>query len=377
MRTTRPFLGLLLCFLALAPIRAEEAPTAAPAFAAVPPGVEYLHQRIGDVPWSIHVVKISRAVAEFRFACTLGGGATLGLKPLTQQVAGWPADQGVPIAAVNADFYNMTGPYRGDPSGLHITRGELVSVGEGAFWLDRDGRPQMGPVTPRLKVTWPEGTETPLALNAPRKEDAAVLYTPSLGASTHTTGGRELVLERDGEGHWLPVKPGQTLSARVREVRTEGDTPLSPDAMVLSLGPKLAEGTPEVAAGTVLQLSIATDPDLTGVELAIGGHPVLLRGGKETDWGAGPQPRHPRTALGWNDTHYFLIAVDGRQKGLSAGMTFPELADLARRLGCTDALNLDGGGSTTLWLGGKVMNSPSDRRERPVANALLVIRKPQ
>lgn len=65
----------------------------------------------------------------------------------------------------------------------------------------------------------------------------------------------------------------------------------------------------------------------------------------------------------------------GRQKGLSDGMTFHELAELARRLGCTEALNLDGGGSSTLWLGGQVMNSPSDGRERLVANALLLVEK--
>jgi exopolysaccharide biosynthesis protein len=54
-------------------------------------------------------------------------------------------------------------------------------------------------------------------------------------------------------------------------------------------------------------------------------------------------------------------------------MTFSELGALAQRLGCTDALNLDGGGSSTLWLGGLVMNLPSDGRERPVANALFVV----
>jgi exopolysaccharide biosynthesis protein len=84
-------------------------------------------------------------------------------------------------------------------------------------------------------------------------------------------------------------------------------------------------------------------------------------------------PRHPRTALGWNDEHFFLVVVDGRQEALSVGMTYRELAALMRRLGCTHAMNLDGGGSSTLWLGGRIMNSPSDGRERPVANSLIVI----
>jgi len=56
-------------------------------------------------------------------------------------------------------------------------------------------------------------------------------------------------------------------------------------------------------------------------------------------------------------------------------MTFPELAGLMEEIGCTDAVNLDGGGSSTMWLGGRVMNQPSDGRERPVANSLIVVHK--
>jgi exopolysaccharide biosynthesis protein len=143
--------------------------------------------------------------------------------------------------------------------------------------------------------------------------------------------------------------------------------------MVLSLGPTLLPNVPAVQPGTAVKLVVATEPDLTGVEVAIGGRTVLLRQGKAPDWGTASQPRHPRTVIGWNETHFFLIVVDGRRKGFSAGMTYPELSQLAAELGCTDALNLDGGGSSTLWLGGKVMNLPSDGVERPVANALLVL----
>jgi exopolysaccharide biosynthesis protein len=55
-------------------------------------------------------------------------------------------------------------------------------------------------------------------------------------------------------------------------------------------------------------------------------------------------------------------------------MTFAELAAFMRQIGCTEALNLDGGGSSTFWLDGRVMNSPSDKHERTVANALMILR---
>jgi exopolysaccharide biosynthesis protein len=85
--------------------------------------------------------------------------------------------------------------------------------------------------------------------------------------------------------------------------------------------------------------------------------------------------RHPRTAIGWNADYYFLMEVDGRQRHLSAGMTLDELTDFMADLGCENLMNLDGGGSATLWYLGKVRNSPCDGHEREIANSLVVVRK--
>ena len=85
--------------------------------------------------------------------------------------------------------------------------------------------------------------------------------------------------------------------------------------------------------------------------------------------------RHPRSAVGWNDKFFFFIEVDGRQKNLSMGMTLPELSDYMLKLGCTDALNLDGGGSSTIWLNGKVMNSPCFGYLRNMATSFVLVRK--
>ena len=85
--------------------------------------------------------------------------------------------------------------------------------------------------------------------------------------------------------------------------------------------------------------------------------------------------RHPRSAIGWNATHFLLVEVDGRQKGVSEGMTLDEFANWLVKLGCGEAMNLDGGGSATLWYEGKVVNSPCEGRERPIANSLVVLRK--
>jgi exopolysaccharide biosynthesis protein len=84
--------------------------------------------------------------------------------------------------------------------------------------------------------------------------------------------------------------------------------------------------------------------------------------------------RHPRTVVGRErDGAIWLITVDGRQPGRAVGMTFVELQDLLGRLDVTDALNLDGGGSTTMVAGGQVVNRPSDLTgPRAVSDALIV-----
>lgn len=84
--------------------------------------------------------------------------------------------------------------------------------------------------------------------------------------------------------------------------------------------------------------------------------------------------RHPRTVIGTSgDGRIWLIAVDGRNKVLSLGMSFAELQNLVTRVGLVDALNLDGGGSTTMVVRGGVVNHPSDATgPRKVSDAIVV-----
>jgi exopolysaccharide biosynthesis protein len=110
--------------------------------------------------------------------------------------------------------------------------------------------------------------------------------------------------------------------------------------------------------------------------------PLLLPQAQTSQSGKPPPPeirtmreRHPRTALGWNDRYFYLVTVDGRQPRRSVGMTLEELARYLVSLGCREAMNLDGGGSTMMWVGDGVVNSPSDGEERAVANALILLRK--
>jgi hypothetical protein len=124
--------------------------------------------------------------------------------------------------------------------------------------------------------------------------------------------------------------------------------------------------------------------------LVLGPGPRLLRGGRVAVAASAegfdpPQApaffrsfvagRNARTLAGVRpDGKLLLVTVDGRRPGWSVGMTLTEAARLMRSLGATDALNLDGGGSSTMIVRGEVVNRPSDRvGERPVSNGLFVM----
>jgi hypothetical protein len=300
------------------------------------------------------------------------------LESLSRQIQTLDPAIGRPLVAVNGDFFRIKrGPYQGDPLGLQILRGELVSSPKNTcFWIDRKGRPRIGYVQPAFRATLPGAANVLFDINQERAEDCAVLYTPSMGPSTRTANGTEFVLDRCNDSDWLPTRPGQTYDARIVSVNHTTNTVIPADKLVLSVGPALAHKIKNVRPGMLMSLSLKTSPDLTGVHIAIGGGPILIRDATARQF-TGNQPRHPRTAIGWNREHFFLLVVDGRQKGLSIGMTLPELAEYMLKLGCTDAMNLDGGGSSTFWLDGKIMNSPSDGRERRVANGLVVLQRKQ
>lgn len=341
-------------------------------------GFSYLHDEVSDVPWSIHVLKVDRSRTDLEFHTTIAAGTGLGLSTLTEQLKTLSPSLGQPMAAINGDFWRDGRQPPGDPMGLFIHQGELVSAPceRPCFWIDAEGQPHSTNVLAQFTVTWPGGTTAWIGLNEERTNNGAVLFTPSVGTSTKTKGGRELILERTGDSAWLPLRIGRSYTARVRQIREAGDTKLSADTMVLSLDSGLAERIPELFPGATLKLAMDTTPGLGGVTTAIGGGPMLVRDGKSVSF-SGSQPRHPRTAVGWNDKHFFLVVVDGRQGNLSVGMSLPELAAYFVKLGATRAMNLDGGGSATFWVRGQVMNSPCYGHERPMANALVLMRKPR
>jgi len=336
-------------------------------------GYQYIHDSDPEVPWSIHIVRVRRNHPNLRFETTLGQTNSFGMALISDQARWTVSESAQPVAAINGDFYTNEDAYPARPRDLQIRNGEMLTDPDGhaCFWMDPDGQPHRASVTSRLRFIWHDGTEVEMGLNERRSTDTAVLFTPAVGTSTRTRGGTELILEPSPDSPALPLKPGQRYSTLIREVRTGGNTPTRASQLVLSLGPRLASRLAKASPGLSVTVFTETTPNLAGVQTALGGGPTLVANGVAMKW-SGINLRHPRSAIGWSDEFVFLVEVDGRQGNLSVGMSFPELAGYMLKLGCTEAMNLDGGGSATLWVLGNVINSPSEGRERPAANALVL-----
>ena len=160
----------------------------------------------------------------------------------------------------------------------------------------------------------------------------------------------------------------------------------APVGMAMSDGvlwhrPKTPRPYLEITAAHIAKLETGSEPiDAAACEM-VGGSQIIVRDAHAiTFTNLFATARHPRTAVGINasGTQLTLLVVDGRQPELSIGMTLAELSAEMIRQGCAAAINLDGGGSTTLVVRNpqskklEVLNSPSDTKERSVADVLGV-----
>ncbi len=125
------------------------------------------------------------------------------------------------------------------------------------------------------------------------------------------------------------------------------------------------------------KLTINTNPEWKNVNHIISGGPYLVKDGAvfvdmTAEKLASIGGRNPRSAIGYTaDNNFVLVAVDGRE-GSSIGMTLMELAYFMKSIGCTNAMNLDGGGSTVMYVKGRVVNNPAQNGGIPLSNAIVL-----
>ncbi len=283
------------------------------------------------------------------------------------------------LAAVNADFFRS-----GRPVGGIVLDGRQVKPPRGS-WVQAvfDDAGRMSTRTLRLSGEFLSSDLRRLRIrrvDPTRKKDLA-LYTGAHGNRTPKGRSYDVVLETvNPKG---PLRIGQTSVVRIaRFHKGKGRTWIPPGGAVLSArGPavrrikRLHERVRRGKASRASLIRLRSTPDAWDT---VGGRPVIVRKGRPVVRKQGMpfvRGRHPRTLLGrTKDGSVLMVTVDGRRRGRS-GMSLMEAARLMIRLGAVEAINLDGGGSTTFVVRGRVKNRPSDGRERPVAVALAVVRK--
>lgn len=291
------------------------------------------------------------------------------------------------LIGINGDFF----PFTGDPAGLCVIDGELVS--EPAFHrviigVKRDGTIVFDNPEFQAKLTLANGMGRQIdGINRERKTNELVAFTPIYGSgSARKFPANEVVLACDD----LPLRPGKPVHAVVTDVKTNSaNTPIPAGCMVLSAGGPagrfLGENLKKDDRVTIqFDVKSANSTDWMQIDQAITGAPWLVKNGKvfidnvaESRNKAFVNDMHPRSAVGTTaDGKLLIVAVDGRQPGISKGISLPDLAALMKKYGAVNAINLDGGGSTTLSYRGILINSPSGGDQRPVADALLVFAAP-
>jgi len=369
------FKNLLLSFLLFScPLSAAEE-------IAVAPGVRYEH-RATEHPLSIHILRVDPKQASISSVRALHDG--LGLEALSS-IAGRTGA----IAAINGGFFASKGTFDGlaqfmlkiDGDWIAETKKPRSAIGwnkEGTtFLFDRVN------LAINLSIA---GQEFPISgLNRRRHEKEALLFTAPFHRSTLTSQtGTEILIDQN----------------KVLEVmKGSGDNIIPHTGYIYSDADKSAVDISKIAAGQEALVTFSVQPQLdssktaawNAIDTIVGGTPLLIQNGKhipdfEAEKVRTPflNDRLPRTAIGTTQAgEVILVVVDGRNPFISLGLTMKELQSLMASLGCHNALNLDGGGSSALALNGAIVSFPSgdeadedadldDKKERRISDAIII-----
>jgi hypothetical protein len=309
-------------------------------------------------------------------------------------------DEGLdPLVLLNADFFDLRGG-TGVTENSVVIDGEIakaVPVSESPFDTFDNAHAQIGltvagkPVLERFTFdgrVMLRGREWPLRY---------VNATPAIGELALLTRWSDAAVRER-------VARAARIAVQLRHDATRGDaavyrvaTPaiplarLAPEAIeageaLLAGSARASDALSRLRAGDRVTILQRFFPDRGPLQTLVGGWPRVLDAGRNVAAHADSvegtiarfsSARHPRSAVGFSpdSATLYLVAVDGRQEA-SAGATLEELATILRDVGAHHAVNLDGGGSTALVVGGALANVPSDSTgERPVGNVIAVTRR--
>ena len=364
--------------LAATPIRTQEQ---APKSEFIAPGIEHIQITRGyksdqeaTGPWFINMLRIDLTKARLRMVHAMD--EAVGLETVSSLATRYGA-----LAAINSGYFRTTGTYRGDSVGVDLLDGKILSESNNrraAVGLIEGKDAQQvifGHIRFEGQLIAGRSRHDINGLNRPRADNELLIFTPEFHRTTLTDPtGLEIIVRRN----------------RVTEIKDmKGSSPIPADGFVISTSGSAREwALKNLRVNSSVALTMKLSPTESEqaeiwkqVTNIVGGGPQLIKDGRvditnavEKIAPAFVNDGHPRTAIAkLKSGQLLLITVDGRQPGESIGMSLTMLADLLIEFGAVEAINLDGGGSTTMVIKNKLVNKPSDATgERPVSDAILV-----
>jgi exopolysaccharide biosynthesis protein len=348
----------------------------------IAPGIEHIQITRGyksdkeaTGPWFINLLRIDLTKARLRMVHAMD--EAVGLETVSSMAARYGA-----LAAINSGYFRTTGTYRGDSVGVEVLDGKILSEsnnGRAAVGLiEANGAQQMvfGHVvfTGEL-ITGAKRKHSINGLNRPRADNELIVFTPEFHRTTLT----------DPSGLEVTVRLNRVIDLRDHQ----GSSAIPADGFVVSATGTAREWARQnLRRGGLARLSLELSPVETDqaeqwqkANSIVGGGPQLIKDGRieitnaaEKILPAFVSDGHPRTAIAkLKSGQILLVTVDGRQPGESIGMSLTMLANLLIEFDAVEAINLDGGGSTTMVIRNKLVNRPSDATgERSVSDAILI-----
>lgn len=263
------------------------------------------------------------------------------------------------LVAINGTYFK---PQTGVPLGTLMINGKMYTgpiynrVAMGIF----DNGFDMARLELNAQVKSFKGNVKVDNINQPRMLSTHVIvYTPEWGSFAPPS---------PKYGKQIAVEKGKIISIGTQSM------PIPQNGYVI-VGPD--ERLAKIYKAKHIDLDIKTIPNWENVKHIISGGPYLVKNGEvfvdmtEQKLGA-IGGKNPRTAIGYTqDGNFIMVAVDGRE-GASVGLTLKELAWFMKSIGCTNAMNLDGGGSTAMYVNGRVVNMPKVKGGIALSNALTI-----
>lgn len=293
------------------------------------------------------------------------------------------------FCGVNGDFYATGGTSLrgkslvGTPTNASIVDGEIFKTSEAwkQFAVDVNGVPYVGFASfSQGTAVCGDKTVPFTGVNVPSPNNALTIYTPKYygGTNMRTSTMSEVTVKlADGE----KFQAGRSCKVVVTGTPSDaGDMDVPSDGFVLHGRGNVSSFVSGLKAGDVVTLNSVVTIDGTKIvpEQLVSGNPKTVGDGKTLDTEnerGDASGYHPRTGIGYGDnkSKVIMMVVDGRS-AISNGARTSQVGELMRYAGATDAINLDGGGSSTCYtqaLG--IRNVPSDGSERSDGNAIFAV----